>query len=280
MGIKISELPAAQNSTNGDYFIIVQGNTTKKITKELILQAITTSLSNIYTKAEVDNLLNGKADEVDLEILEEKIAEDIVLDIQTNGKIETLWVYLKNSDGDVIASSSIELQTALYERVANLEETINTELEDGTATGESITVNDSTNAYARLDIEGNTSQKQYRGINFLPIRLNKETTKNGITVKYDELSGTISINGTATENANFAWSFDDVQLPATTYVQYNNNFQSSNVQIGFMNGNTTIGTLTFGETNRLYNHSATLGNKTINQCYLLVIKGTTVNRNM
>ena len=76
---------------------------------------------------------------------------------------------------------------ALQNQVTDLEETVNSELEDGTATGTEITVNDSAVADASLDIGGNTEQAQYEGnqlINFASL----STVKASFTFQNDILA--------------------------------------------------------------------------------------------
>lgn len=103
--------------------------------------------------------------------------------------------------------------TDLEKEVEILSETIDSELEDGTATGESITVNDSARAKAKLDVGGNTSQNQYEGYNlFESDSYPVSRTINGVTVTNNG-DGSFTLNGTCTtHNTN-------IQLGETSKIQ-------------------------------------------------------------
>lgn len=236
MGVKISELPEAQNSNDNDLFVIVQGNTTKKATKELILQTIATQLLDIYTKEEADDLLDLKTDQTDFEVLQQNSGNKIELNLNTSNYV--LKATLKNSENVILNESTVDLPiesaivnghydnetkkiiftlqngntievplgdlinglqseitsqnklasdlvddtnqinkfiTAsekiqivenknnieeLQDRVIDLEETVDSELEDGIVIGTEITVNDSAITDINIEIEGNLEKKE------------------------------------------------------------------------------------------------------------------------
>lgn len=122
-------------------------------------------------------------------------ANDVFV-INQNGKTKKITKQiLQNQMKNLELEEEIE---NLEKEVEILSETIDSELEDGVATGESITVNDSARAKAKLDVGGNTEQKQYEGYNKLKTSITTQGTINGITCSYNIDDDSISLNGTCT----------------------------------------------------------------------------------
>jgi len=104
---------------------------------------------------------------------------------------------------DSQAGQNAEIQ-ALQTKVANLEETVNSELEDGTAEGTEITVNDSATADGSIVTNGNTSQNQYEGYNRCRTVYPFESQKSGVICKTNE-DGSITLNGLSTAEGTSGW---------------------------------------------------------------------------
>ena len=116
----------------------------------------------------------------------------------------------------VVYDSQVEQDTEIEQlqtKVTNLEETVNSELEDGTAEGTEIIVNDSATADASLLPNGNTEQAQYEGYNlFESDSYPVSRTLNGVTVTNNG-DGSFTLNGTCTtHNTN-------IQLGTTSKIQ-------------------------------------------------------------
>lgn len=105
-------------------------------------------------------------------------ANDVFV-INQNGKTKKITKQILQNQ-----MKNLELEEELEDlekEIEILSETIDSELEDGVATGESITVNDSARAKAVLDVGGNTDQKQYKGyqlIDFNDLNVISTTTYN------------------------------------------------------------------------------------------------------
>lgn len=102
---------------------------------------------------------------------------------------------------DDIAAQNEEIE-ALQTKITDLEETVNSELEDGTAEGTEITVNDSAVADASLLPNGNIelTQKTYKGMFRIPETINR--TVSGLTFKVND-DGSVTITGTSTSPIDF-----------------------------------------------------------------------------
>lgn len=98
---------------------------------------------------------------------------DIVSGLVSQTDFNALEIRVQTAEGDITDIKAEQITqntniTALQNRVTILENTVDSELEDGTATGESITVNDSANAPAKIGVSGQTEQTQYEGKNLAP----------------------------------------------------------------------------------------------------------------
>lgn len=124
---------------------------------------------------------------------------------------------------------------------------------------------------------GNLEQKTTTGSNLMPISITTQTI-NGITATRTS-DGFIHLSGTATANTVIPLSTtnENVTFPSNVYLQYENDFQTTNAQVTFNNGTTGVNSLTLGELNRIYDMSSRLGNKKVTYIYLYVNNGTTLN---
>ena len=98
--------------------------------------------------------------------------------------------------------SANEEQDTLIEELKQENELLLDQIPKGTATGQDITLNDSSNLPIKsIEISGNTSQDTTTGKNLLK---NTATTRtiSGLTFTKNE-DGTMLVNGTASENVNF-----------------------------------------------------------------------------
>ncbi len=114
---------------------------------------------------------------------------------------------------------------SLQTKITNLEETVNSELEDEIAEGTEITVNDSANADGSLLPNGNTSQSEnypqsihtLKGENTIKVsnknwlKINDfEITRSGVNISSKD--GVLKLNGTATSNINYDLNIDNIDL--------------------------------------------------------------------
>lgn len=56
MGVKISDLPQANTSTNSDLFAIVQAGETKKVNKSVVVESVNNNIANEYSTASTYNV--------------------------------------------------------------------------------------------------------------------------------------------------------------------------------------------------------------------------------
>ena len=110
----------------------------------------------------------------------------------------------------------------LQTRVTNLEETVNSELEDGVATGTEITVNDSATADASLLPNGNTSQTQTNGYQLIHQPSEVDTVEtSGLTFEsYPD--GRCKIYGTTTANEQKVLNINTGKWELTGTSHYSN----------------------------------------------------------
>lgn len=124
-------------------------------------------------------------------------------------------VYDSNKEQD----SEIE---KLQNRVTDLEETVNDELADGTATGTEITVNDSATADASLFPNGNTSQVHTNGYQLIhQIATNQNIEMGGLYLQA-YADGTYRIYGTTTANVQALINIDDGEWKSVGPTNYSN----------------------------------------------------------
>jgi len=133
---------------------------------------------------------------------------DIVSGLVSQDDFDTLEVRVKNLEDDVAdIKTEQDTQNAeieeLQEQVEILENTVNSELEDATATGESITVTDSANAPAKLLPSGRTEQQTYEGYNELETTMQYNNVTQANVKATTNPDGTITLNGTANSATEF-----------------------------------------------------------------------------
>lgn len=282
-------------------YIILNGNNSNEITGLLIQTLPPISQPKIRTNIEE---IDGRDGDIITKLGYSAYNKEISIGLYGNYNVDDIIKYFTdNQSGKVTFSDEpdkyyyyeildqVDFDKLIRYRTATVtlhcqpfkysttEEKIQIDATEVSGSGSDITLNNTEDGalFTSLQINGDTSQETTTGLNYLPITLPASTTQNGITLKYDSTTGWLTISGTATSNVSIVWNFDDVLMPATTYIQYENDFSTSSSQIGYMYNSTNVSALTFSGLNRIYDRSSELGNQIINQCYFYVASGTTIN---
>jgi len=174
------------STDSGNKIVLEMNNTTYKIKAVL---------------KDKDNNVINTSNEIDLPL------ENMVTNISYNNQTLTLT----HQDGqttevsiaDLISDlASKEEVTELQSQVDDLTNLVETELDSNTVEGTEIDVSDSAEYRGRIEVKGNTEQKQLSGKNLL--NFSKWTSKEVNGVRWtNNGDGTVTANGTATDNSDF-----------------------------------------------------------------------------
>ena len=122
-----------------------------------------------------------------------------------------------NKDIDIVSiydsENDMSLKDILNDKDDRIAMLVN-EYEDGEEEGTEIEVKDAINYYGRVQVKGNTYQKQLSGKNLLDNSTIEVKTLNGITSTYDKDTQEITFNGTCTKD-NTLISFVNTNIIAS-----------------------------------------------------------------
>lgn len=125
------------------------------------------------------------------------------------------------------------------EELQDIFEQMSSEMETGTGTGTSIDTSDSAYWKTKIDLGGNTEQDSYEGYNLLNLTNLNESTKANITLTKNE-DGTVTLNGTASADANFVFPIDSISATSDYKVQLfkkDGNFTNNYISIYLASNN-------------------------------------------
>ena len=281
---------ASYDNTTKEVILTLQNGTTVRFSVADLISGLVsetqlqTILANYYTKTEVNDLLNAKANQTSLDITNQNVTnltgrvstnEEDIADIKeeqttqnTNieelqNQVETLQTDLDNAETEIA-----ELNTDITNMAKAMYKV------DGQ--GSDITLpNTSENKFVEFGLEGRTEQEQLSGKNLLEIK-NITRTINGVTFTINA-DKSITMNGTATDriifplNSNTDYILKNLSLKEnTTYtLSYNISSSVQNVfpQIYYnKNEQGTYSTSTF-----------TTVEATNSAIYIIVYSGTVIN---
>lgn len=148
----------------------------------------------------------------------------------------------------------------------------------GQASGENITLNDSSDArFKKFEIGGNSWQETREGYNKIDLRNVNNLTENGITYTIDSEKGSVAINGEATATANLKILLNK-DIPAGTAISFgiNNAQTDANITARLMDvTGTTLKSIGLNSTNNKVENITLTGD--INSIYVRVPAGAIVN---
>lgn len=171
----------------------------------------------------------------------------------------------------VIRNSYLEIMNNGIDKIWNNWEKV-------TGEGETLTLNSTEEAPMKINLKGNTSQATTTGKNLLSLTNLTPSTKSGITLTKNN-DGTITLNGTASADANFGFAIDSIVASSSYKVQlykkggsYTNNYVSIYMATDSSFSNFDLLSLTNTDT-----ISMSLGNKTYTYAQVKVNGGVVCN---
>jgi hypothetical protein len=198
----------------------------------------------------------------------------------TKGKIKDA-INLTNANilsEDTFRSYADKLKLGLIDIINNGTDDLYDSFPKTTGTGTEIALNDTYEAPMEIGLNGNTHQDSYTGKNLLNIANLTAITKSGITLTKNN-DGTITLNGTASADANFGFAIDNIVATSSYKVQlykkggsFTNNYVSIYMSVDSAFSDFDLLSLTSSDF-----ISMSLGNKTYTYAQIKVNSGVICN---